>query len=96
MRSDVFASDRVGSTSTIIDDSEGLAAAVDEPVSGQAVAFGLGSVRIHLLKCACLESTMTEDVTAQLVGEDLHCALAGHVKRKNLVSTVTDIRSSEK
>jgi hypothetical protein len=65
----------VGNSPSIISDFEGLAAAIDEPFSGQAVAFGLGSVRIHLLMSACLEPAMSEDVTAQLVGEDLHCAL---------------------
>ena len=83
----------MGSTSTIIDDFEGLAAAVDEPVSGQAVAFGLGSVRIHLLLCACLEPTMAEDVTAQLVGVDLYCALAVRARKEEKLGLDRDRHS---
>jgi hypothetical protein len=71
----------VRNSSTVIGDFEGLAASIDEPFRTQPVALGLGSVRIHLL-CACLEPTMAEDVTAQLVGEDLHCALAMRARKE--------------
>jgi hypothetical protein len=85
--SDVFASDSVRNSSAVIGDFEGLAASIDEPFSAQTVALGLGSVRIHLL-CTCLEPPMAEDVTAQLVGEDLHCTLAMRAREEEKLGLV--------
>ena len=85
--SDVFASDRVRNSSAVIDDFEGLATAIDEPFSAQTVALDLGSVWIHLL-CACLEPAVAEDVTAQLVGEDLHCALTMRARKEEKLGLV--------
>jgi hypothetical protein len=93
--SDVFASDSVRNSSAVIGDFEGLAASIDEPFSAQTVALGLGSVRIHLL-CTCLEPAMAENVTAQLVGEDLHCTLAMRARKEEKLGLVRSIHVLKK
>jgi hypothetical protein len=62
--SDIIADDRARHSCSVVGDSEGLAASIDEVLRGQAVALGPRSVRIHLFTRACFEPAVTEDVTS--------------------------------